>query len=107
MIPEPRLTWDHWAQCWSKDIQDGLGPQQGGPGPGKKFPGNFFLTGTGLVDPVRDGKFPGNGLLGKGQSQKSAFQEAPRPRILAWTLNENKNSLGIFILVQGQMRLYQ
>ena len=61
----------------------------------KKSPGIFFLTGTGLVDPVQDGKFTGNSLLGKGQSQKSAFQKAPCLRILAWTLYENKNSLGI------------
>ena len=55
-------------------------------GPKKKILGNFFLTGTGLADPVRDGKFPGNGLMGTGQTPKSGFLEAPGPGILDLTL---------------------
>ena len=46
-----------------------------GLAPEKKIPGIFFLTGTGLVDPVRDGKFPGNGLMGTRQTPKSGFLE--------------------------------
>ena len=51
MVPEPRLTWAHWAQAldrYSNDIQDGLGPWQARPGPGpglwaqKKNIGIFF-----------------------------------------------------------------
>ena len=64
-------------------------------GPGKKFPGIFF-TGTGLVDPVRDGKFPGNSLMGTGENQKSGFPEAPGPGILAWTLPQKKNPWEFF-----------
>ena len=60
-------------------------------GPEKKSPGNFF-TGTGLVDPVRDGKFPGNSLMGTGENQKSDLLEAPGPGILAWTLPQKKTT---------------
>ena len=58
--------------------------------PKKKFPGNFFLTGTGLLDPVRDGKFPGNGLIDTGQTWKLEILEAPGPGILALTLPRKK-----------------
>ena len=45
-----------------------------------------FSTGTGLVDTVRDGKFPGNSLMGTGENQKSGLLEAAGPGILALTL---------------------
>ena len=48
------------------------------------------------MDPVRDGKFAGNGLMGTGQNQKSGLLEAPGPGILDLTLYENKKSQGIF-----------
>ena len=67
----------------------------------------IFFTGTGLVDPVRNGKFPGNSLMGTGQNQKSGLLEAPGPGILALKLPQKKKIPGIFFLVQGQMTLYQ
>ena len=65
-------------------------------GPEKKLPGIFFLTGTGLVDPVRDGKFPGNFLMGTRENQKSGLLEAPGLGILAWTLHQKKNPWNFF-----------
>ena len=64
--------------------------------PGKKNPRIFFLTGTGLVDPVRDRKFLGNGLVGAGQNQKSGLLEAPGPGILALTLPQKKYPWDLF-----------
>ena len=58
-------------------------------GPEKKNPG-ISITGTGLVDPVRDGKFPGNSLMGTGENQESGLPKAPGPWILAWTLSLQK-----------------
>ena len=64
-------------------------------GPEKKK-SREFCTGTGLVDPVRDGKFPGNSLMGTVENQKSALPEAPGPGILAWTLPQKKNPWDFF-----------
>ena len=102
MVPEPRLTWAHWPWPWTQDIRMGWDPSRPGlalalgPGHGKKNAGNFFLTGAGLLDPVRDRKFPGNALMGTGENQKSGLLEAPGPRILAWTLPQKKNPWDLF-----------
>ena len=105
----PPWTLDpRWSQ--SQDSPGPTGPwpwAQGHPGwagtlPGqawlwaqKKNPGIFF-TGTGLVDPVRDRKFPGDSLMGTGENQKSGLPEAPGPGILAWTLPQKKNPWDFF-----------
>ena len=50
------MGWDPSRLALALALALGLAP--------KKKSWEFFLTGTGLVDPVRDGKFPGNGLMG-------------------------------------------
>ena len=63
---------------------------------------DFCLFGRGEPNVVRDRKIPGNFSSGTTISRENAGNLEKKRRSRGFTLYENRNSLGISILVQGE-----